>query len=129
VGLTAAAQGLKTMHYSNLELWLLIALLALLTLVSRSFFVLLPRRWQPRGRVEQALRYAPLAALLAITMPEVVQQLPSALHQAAPAWAIATDARLVSALVLAAVIRLTRHTLWGLAAGIATFLLLGQLAA
>ncbi len=115
------------MHYSQLELWLLIALLALLTLVSRSFFVLLPRRWQPRGRVEQALRYAPLAALLAITVPEVVQQLPTALQQATPAWAIATDARLASALVLAVVIRLTRHTLWGLAAGAATYMLLLRL--
>ena len=69
------------MQYSSLELWLLIALLSLVTLVSRSFFVLLPRRWQPRGRVEQALRYAPLAALLAITVPEVVRQLPTALQQ------------------------------------------------
>jgi len=117
------------MQYSQGELWVLIALLALLTLVSRSFFVLLPRRWQPRGRVEQALRYAPLAALLAITMPEVVKQVPTALQQAVPAWAIATDARLVSALVLAVVIRLTRHTLWGLAAGTVTFLVLTQLAA
>jgi branched-subunit amino acid transport protein len=116
------------MRYSPLELWTLIALLALLTLVSRSFFVLLPRRWQPRGRVEQALRYAPLAALLAITVPEVVNQLPIALQQATPAWAIATDARLMSALVLAVLIRLTRHTLWGLAAGTLTFLVLGQLA-
>jgi branched-subunit amino acid transport protein len=115
------------MHYSNLELWLLIALLSLLTLVSRSFFVLLPRRWQPRGRVEQALRYAPLAALLAITVPEIVQQLPAALQQAAPAWVIATDARLVSALVLAAVIRLTRNTLWGLMAGTAVYLALLRL--
>ncbi len=54
------------MHYSPFELWLLIGLLALLTLGARSFFVLLPRRWQPRGRVEQALRHAPLAARLAI---------------------------------------------------------------
>ena len=117
------------MQYSLLELWLLIALLALLTLVSRSFFVLLPRRWQPRGRVEQALRYAPLAALLAITVPEVVKQLPAALQQAAPAWALASDARLVAALVLAAVIRLTRHTLWGLLAGTATYMALVQLGA
>ena len=116
------------MQYSPLELWTLIVLLALLTLVSRSFFVLLPRRWQPRGRVEQALRYAPLAALLAITVPEVVQQLPAALQQPAPAWAVATDARLVSALVLAAVIRLTRQTLWGLLAGTTTYLALLQLA-
>jgi len=114
-------------QYSPLELWLLIVLLSLLTLLSRSFFVLLPRRWQPRGRVEQALRYAPLAALLAITLPEVVQQLPRALNQAAPAWAIAADPRLLSALVLAVVTRLTRHTLWGLAAGTITYLTLLQL--
>ena len=114
------------MHYSNLELWVLIALLSLLTLVSRSFFVLLPRRWQPRGRVQQALRYAPLAALLAITVPEVAKQLPDALQHAAPVWALATDARLLSALVLVTVILLTRHTLWGLVAGIVTFLVLVQ---
>ena len=112
------------MHYTPVELWVLIALLALLTLALRSFFVLLPRRWHPRGRVALALRYAPLAALLAITVPEVVRQLPAALQQAGPAAAIATDARLVSAIVLAAVIRLTRHTLWGLVAGIGVFLAL-----
>jgi branched-subunit amino acid transport protein len=116
-------------HYSSLELWTLIALLSLLTLGARSFFVLLPRRWQPRGRLEQALRYAPLAGVLAIIAPEVVKQLPTALQQAAPAWAVATDARLLSALVLAAVIRLTRHTLWGLAAGTLTFLMLSRLSA
>lgn len=115
------------MHYSTAELWTLIALLALVTLGARSFFVLLPRRWQPRGRVEQALRHAPLAALLAITAPEVTRHLPAALQQAQPAWAVATDARLLSALVLVAVVRTTRHTLWGLLAGIATFLLLGPL--
>jgi branched-subunit amino acid transport protein len=114
------------MHYSQLELWGLIALLALLTLVLRSFFVLLPRRWQPRGRVEQALRHAPLAALLAITVPEVARHLPDAMQHSTPAWAMATDARLVSALVLAGVIKLTRNTLWGLAAGMASFLVLGM---
>jgi branched-subunit amino acid transport protein len=111
-------------RYSSAELWGLIALLALLTLALRSFFVLLPRRWHPRGRVALALRYAPLAALLAITVPEVARHLPGALQQAEPAWAVATDARLWSAVVLVVVIRLTRQTLWGLAAGIATFLAL-----
>jgi len=115
------------MSYSPLEIWALIAGLALVTLVARSFFLVLPRRWQPRGRVEQALRYAPLAALLAITVPEIVQQLPAALHQDTPGsmWrAVATDARFVSALVLAAVILRTRHALWGLAAGSACYLAL-----
>jgi branched-subunit amino acid transport protein len=129
VGVAAAAQGLTAVHYSQLELWALIALLALLTLVSRSLFVLLPRGWQPRGRVEQALRYAPLAALLAITVPEIARGLPAALQHAAPAWALATDARLVSALVLAAVIRSTRNTLWGLLAGTVVYLALLRLGA
>jgi len=116
------------MSYSTLEIWVLVALLALVTLLARGFFLVLPRRWQPRGRVEQALRYAPLAALLAITVPEIVQQLPAALAHPEPAWALATDPRLVSALVLVTVIRLTRHTLWGLAAGTASYLSLLLLA-
>lgn len=112
------------MSYSTFEIWSLVALLALVTLLARAFFLVLPRRWQPRGRVEQALRYAPLAALLAITVPEIVLQVPAALQDAEPAWMLATDPRLVSALVLIAVIRLTRHTLWGLLAGSATYLVL-----
>lgn len=118
---------MKIVQYSALQLWTLIAALSLLTLLSRSFFVLLPRRWQPRGRVEQALRYAPLAALLAICVPEIVQGLPAA--QQAGTWASAAlaDPRLVSALVLVAVIRLTRNTLWGLLAGTASYLLLLRL--
>jgi len=61
-------------------------------------------------------------------VPEIVRGLPAALQQPAPAWALATDPRLVSALVLAAVTRLTRHTLWGLGAGTLAYLLLWQLA-
>ena len=116
------------MQYSPFEIWSLIALLALVTLVARGFFLVLPRRWQPRGRVEQALRYAPLAALLAITVPEIVQQLPATWERPASGWALATDPRLVSALLLAAVIRLTGNTLWGLVAGTAAYLTLLQLA-
>jgi branched-subunit amino acid transport protein len=65
--------------------------------------------------------------LLAITVPEMVRGLPQALQQPVPAWALATDPRLGSALVLVAVIPLTRHTLWGLLAGTAAYLLLWQL--
>ena len=80
--------------------------------------------WLPLGA---ELSYLAVLALLAFTVPEVAKQLPHALQQAAPVWALATDARLVSALVLVVTIRLTRHTLWGLVAGIVTFLVLGQL--
>jgi branched-subunit amino acid transport protein len=111
------------MPYSTAELWLLIVLLALVTLFARSFFLLLPRRWQPRGRVEQALRYAPLAALLAITVPEIVPRWPGE-TSADQAWLVSasTDPRLLSALVVAGVIGLTRQTLWGLVAGSAVYL-------
>ena len=117
------------MQYSPLEIWTLIALLAFVTLAARGFFLVLPRRWQPRGRVEQALRYAPLAALLAITVPEIVQQLPVAWQRPEPGWALATDPRLISALLLVTVSRLTRNTLWGLVAGTTAYLGLLQLAA
>jgi|GEM_PF-1133767 len=109
--------------YAALDLLLLVALLALLTLVARNFFLILPARWQPRGAVAEALRYAPLAALLAITVPEIVRDLPVGAAGATAAWADAlTDPRLVSALVLGAVIRLARSALWGLVAGTASYL-------
>jgi len=111
--------------YAALDLLLLVALLALLTLVARNFFLILPARWQPRGAVAEALRYAPLAALLAITVPEIVRDLPVGAAGATAAWADAlTDPRLVSALVLGAVIRLARSALWGLVAGTASYLAL-----
>jgi branched-subunit amino acid transport protein len=118
---------MPTLPYSTAELWLLIVLLALVTLLSRSFFLLLPRRWQPRGRVEQALRYAPLAALLAITVPEIVPRLAADAMAPARAIALVTEPKLLSALVVALVIGLTRQTLWGLVAGSAVYLGLLQL--
>jgi branched-subunit amino acid transport protein len=109
------------MSYTAGELLLLIGLLAGVTLASRNFFLVLPRRWQPRGAVAEALRYAPLAALLAITAPEIVRDLP--VTAAGVSWAaVATDPRLASALVLAVVTRLTRRALWGLASGAAVYL-------
>jgi branched-subunit amino acid transport protein len=116
------------MAYDDLELLLLVALLALLTLVARNFFLVLPSRWQPRGAVAEALRYAPLAALLAITVPEIARDLPVGAAGATAAWADApTDPRLASALVLAAVIGLTRNALWGLVAGTVAYIALLRL--
>lgn len=56
------------MSLSATGLWVLIGLLAAVTLVARTLFLVLPPRWQPRGAVEQAL--------LAITVPEIVRDLP-----------------------------------------------------
>jgi len=51
---------------------LAIAGLTLITIVTRAFF-LLPRREVPiPGWLREALRYAPLAALVAVVVPEII---------------------------------------------------------
>ena len=56
---------------SSADVWLTIALLALATIVTRSsFFVLASTRLPPR--LQQALRYAPAAALAAIVIPDLL---------------------------------------------------------
>lgn len=96
-------------------LWIALVLgLCIVTLVARSLFLVLPPRWHPRGWVEQALRVAPLAALLAITVPEIVRDL-------TPAPSSWIDARLLGALALVAVLAAGGRSLWALAAGAAVF--------
>lgn len=57
---------------SSLEAATTIVGLALLTLVTRAFFML-PERQIPLPRwLQQGLRYAPLAALAAVVAPEIV---------------------------------------------------------
>jgi branched-subunit amino acid transport protein len=103
------------------QIWALIALLTGVTLVARNLFLLLPPRWQPRGRISQALQYAPLAALMAITAPEIVRDVSGV------PWspALLADPRLAAATVLAVVLLLSRRSLLALVLGSATFLLLG----
>lgn len=105
------------MTLDRLELLALIGGLCIVTLVARNLFLVLPPRWHPRGWVEQALRVAPLAALLAITVPEITRDV---------AWAPATwlDPRLLAAAVLVAVVALGGKALWALGAGALVFVLL-----
>lgn len=57
---------------SSLEAAITIVGLALLTLMTRAFFML-PERQIPLPRwLQQGLRYAPLAALAAVVVPEIV---------------------------------------------------------
>ena len=51
---------------------LVIGGLAVITLLTRGFFVLPERDWPLPGWLRQGLRYAPLAALAAVVVPEVV---------------------------------------------------------
>ena len=93
--------------YTTAELAALLIALVGVTLVARNVFLVLPRRWQPRGAFERALRAAPLAALVAITLPEILRDSVLAAPLAPLDWL--RDPRLVSALVLVAVLRLTRR--------------------
>lgn len=54
------------------EAALCIAGLALITVLSRGFFVLPEREIPLPGWLQQGLRYAPLAALVAVVAPEIV---------------------------------------------------------
>jgi len=53
------------------DTWLTIVLLALATVLTRSSFFLLASTRMP-ARLQQALRYAPAAALAAIVLPDLV---------------------------------------------------------
>lgn len=63
--------------------WGVIVMLTAVIVLSRASFLLLPQRWRPGPRSEQWLRYAPLAALAALVVPETF----TSLLQAPPAAA------------------------------------------
>ncbi len=100
------------------EVWTTILLLTLVIVALRNAFLVLPREWLPRGTLERALRYAPLAALAALLAPEVLQPV-----LRAPGFSLAgfVDPRVLSALAAAAVSRLTHNALAALAAGAGVF--------
>lgn len=108
--------------YTDLQLWVLLVALVGLTLVVRSFFLVLPARWQPRGVLERALRAAPLAALMAITVPEIFRT--SLLADSVFSWQALADPRLLSALVMVVAWFTLRNGLVALLAGCASYLLL-----
>lgn len=55
------------------RVWLAILICLMIVLALRWSFLVLPRRFQPRGALAEALGYAPLAALVAICVPEVAK--------------------------------------------------------
>ncbi|TAN12731.1 MAG: AzlD domain-containing protein [Burkholderiaceae bacterium] len=83
------------MTESDLWMLLVIAGLTVVSVVTRTFFFISEREWPLPAWVSHGLRYAPIAALAAITAPDIVMQ-----HgQSALSWA---DPRLWSALATAA---------------------------
>jgi branched-subunit amino acid transport protein len=57
---------------SDVEIWLVIFLLALATFIARSSFWLVGHRITLPKRVQEALRYAPACALAAIIVPDLL---------------------------------------------------------
>lgn len=94
--------------------WAAIAGLVVVVFATRNVFLVLPEHWQPRGALERALRHAPLAALVALTVPPSIEGAVAAGGQLAAVW---HDGRLPAALAALLVARFTASPFAGLAAG------------
>jgi branched-subunit amino acid transport protein len=68
-------------HVDALYALLTIAGLTLVTIVTRGFFILPKRSFKLPTRIERALKYAPIAALVAVIAPEVLLE-----TSLGPAW-------------------------------------------
>jgi branched-subunit amino acid transport protein len=102
------------------EFLVLMVGLALVVTCSRLVFLYLPASWRPRGGVERALRYAPLAALVALTVPHALAPVLVPDATLASIW---VDRRLPAAVVLLIAAAWTRNPFIGLASGAAVYLL------
>jgi branched-subunit amino acid transport protein len=57
---------------SDGKIWLVVVGLTLVSILTRSFFLLLGNKISLSDRVQRALRYAPVGALTAIVAPEIL---------------------------------------------------------
>jgi len=58
-------------HLSSFEVWAVILGLTVITFITRGFFLLVGERMELSETLQNALRYAPAAALVAIIAPEM----------------------------------------------------------
>jgi branched-subunit amino acid transport protein len=107
---------------SDLQIWLAILGLVVVVFVTRNVFIVLPASWRPSGTIERALRHAPVAALVALTVPPAAGGLMAAGWDPVAVW---HDARLPAAFATVVVSRLARSPFPGLAAGVAVLLAIG----
>lgn len=88
--------------------------LAVITVVSRSFFFMSSRPWSLPAWAERGLRYAPIAALAAVVVPEVVMTHGELIRS----W----DARVFGAVAGGAAFFWRRSVLHTIVAGMAVYL-------
>lgn len=99
------------------DAWTLITIagLALVTVITRCFFLYSSKPWQLPNWVNRGLYYAPIAALSAVILPEILVtqgQLLSSWH----------DAKLIAALVGAAIYFWRKSVLLTMSLGMAVYL-------
>lgn len=99
------------------DLWTLwvIAGLALVTVVTRSFFFLSNKPWHLPHWAQRGLQYAPIAALSAVVVPEIVMSQ----GQLITTW---QDARLFAAAAGAMIYFFKRNVLLTILGGMAVYL-------
>ena len=99
------------------DLWTMavIAGLAVVTLITRGFFVFSSRPWRLPAWAERGLQYAPIAALTAVVVPEVVMTQ----GQLVSTW---QDARIFGAAAGMAMFFWRRDTLLTIVTGMAVYL-------
>jgi branched-subunit amino acid transport protein len=102
---------------SDIDIWLVIGLLTVATILTRSSFFLLGHAVKLPPKVQHALRYAPAAALAAIVAPDLAMS-DGMLHLS---W---TNPKLIAGFGAAAFFLATRHLLGTIIAGMALYTLL-----
>jgi branched-subunit amino acid transport protein len=94
---------------------LVIVGLAIVTVVSRSFFLISSKPWQLPHWAQRGLQYAPIAALSAVVVPEIVMSQ----GQLIGTW---QDARLFAAVAGVAIYYAKRNVLLTILGGMAVYL-------
>ena len=99
------------------DLWTLAVIvgLALVTVLTRSFFFISSKHWQLPHWAQRGLQYAPIAALSAVVIPEII----TVQGVLVSTW---QDARLFAALMGAGVYFWRRDVLLTILAGMAVYL-------
>ena len=99
------------------DMWTLLVIvgLAVVTVVSRSFFLISGKPWQLPHWAQRGLQYAPIAALSAVVVPEIVMSQ----GQLIGTW---QDARLFAAAAGVAIYYAKRNVLLTILGGMAVYL-------
>ncbi|WP_296223833.1 AzlD domain-containing protein [Ralstonia sp. UBA689] len=102
---------------SALEIWLVIAGMTMVTIVTRSLFLIVGERVTLPMRLQHALRFAPAAALIAIVLPDLLWNQ----SHFDPSW---TNPRLMAGIAATAFYVATRRMLGMIFVGMGVFTVL-----